>query len=72
MMRKTKKAKPSAAAPAEGFERVEFTQDASVKDEHGQTVQEFKAGQRYDLPLASAERWVRRNMAQRVDAAAKG
>lgn len=47
---------------------VEFTQDRVVEDADGTVVKRFKTGKRYDLPVASADRWIRRGAAFDVDA----
>ena len=47
---------------------VEFTQDRAIEDAEGNVVKRFKAGKQYDLPVASADRWIRRGVAFDVSA----
>lgn len=47
---------------------VRFLVDATVRDHTGAVTQTFEAGECYDLPDASARRWVRRAMAEIVPA----
>lgn len=47
---------------------VEFTQDRVVEDADGNVLHQFKAGKRYDLVAASADRWIRRGVAFDVNA----
>lgn len=44
--------------------RVRFLQDRSVKDHNDIVVESFTAGRVYDLPMASARRWIRRAVAE--------
>ena len=50
-------------------ERVRFLERREVKDHNGQVIESFELGRVYSMAPASAERWVRRSVAERVTAA---
>ena len=52
--------------------KVKFKEARVVQDEHAGTPQEtrFEIGREYDLPTASAQRWINRGAADAVDAPA--
>ena len=43
--------------------KIEFTADRTVEDASGKVIAAYEAGKRYDLPVASADRWIRRGVA---------
>jgi outer membrane protein TolC len=53
---------------------VRFTQTRTVQDRHAGTDREerYEDGEVYDLPLSSAERWLRRKACQLVEVDADG
>lgn len=51
--------------------RVKFLKDAKL-GQIGPGDTEFKADEEYDLPQASAQRWIRRQMAVAVDDKPRG
>lgn len=52
--------------------KIRFKESRVVQDEHVGTDREtrFEAGREYDLPAASAQRWINRGAAEAVGAAA--
>lgn len=53
---------------------VRFTHTRTVQDEHAGTEQEerYEEGEVYDLPVSSAERWLRRKVCQLVEIDGEG
>lgn len=58
----------AAGKPKEGEKQVKFLRKATVRDHNDEIEQEFEAGGTYNLPIASADRWIRRNAAVDVNA----
>jgi hypothetical protein len=46
-------------------EKIKFLEDRTVESQ-GRVVNEFKAGEVYELPAPSARRWIKRNVAEPV------
>ena len=44
--------------------KIRFIEDREVLDGAGRAIQTFSAGEVYDLPSASARRWLRRKVAE--------
>lgn len=45
------------------MKKVEFTATRTVEDADGKVILTFEKGKRYDLEDASADRWIRREVA---------
>ncbi len=47
--------------------KVRFLKDRDVLDHENNVEQSFKVGKVYDLPQQSADRWIRRELAELVN-----